>query len=187
VHFVVPHVIPRLTTAHPGLVVELLTSYRSADLVGREADVALRFFQTRRGDLVGRRIARFSTTVVASRAYARRVSGRGVGELDWIAVELAGVATPESTWLEAHVQRPPRLVCSSYQTQLAAVRAGLGASVAPRALTRLHRGFVEVDLSARPPMPKLELHVVTRRAIRDVPRVRALIDALVVELARFGD
>jgi DNA-binding transcriptional LysR family regulator len=187
VYFVVPHVIPQLRSAHPALTLELVTSYRSADLVGREADVALRFFQTERGDLVGRRIARFTTTIVGGRAYARRARGRGLGDLDWIAVELAGVATPESTWLEAHVRRPPALLCSSYQAQLAAIRAGLGVGVAPRALTKLDRGFVEVELSARPPMPRLDLHVVTRRAIRDVPRIRALIDALVVELAQFGD
>jgi DNA-binding transcriptional LysR family regulator len=187
VHFVIPHVLPSLRAAHEALTLELLTSYRAADLVGREADVALRFFATQRGDLVGRRIARFSTTLVGSRTYARRGRRLDLQDLDWIAVELAGVATPESAWLETHVKRPPVLLCSSYQSQLAAIRAGLGVGVAPRALTTLDRGFVEVEPSTRPPMPRLDLHVVTRRAIRDVPRVRAVIDALVQHLAPFGD
>jgi DNA-binding transcriptional LysR family regulator len=187
VHFVVPHVVPKLRATYPGLYLDLVTGYRAADLAGREADIALRFFQTERGDLVGRRIARFSTAILASRAYARRVRGRGLSELDWVAVELAGLATPESAWLEAHVKRPPVLVCSSYQTQLAAVRAGVGVGVGPLALTRLERGYVTVDLTAQPVMPRLDLHVVTRRAIRELPRIAAVMDALVRELGAFGD
>jgi DNA-binding transcriptional LysR family regulator len=187
VHFVIPHVLPKLKTTHPDLALDLVTSYAAADLVGREADVALRFFQTERGDLVGRRIAQFSTTLVASRTYARRVGRRPLDGLDWIAVELAGVASPESAWFGAHVRRSPVLVCSSYQSQVAAIRAGLGVGVAPRALTRLDPSFCELLPAACPPLPRLDLHVVTRRAIRDVPRIGAAIEVLSEELARFGD
>ncbi|MBL9025620.1 MAG: LysR family transcriptional regulator [Myxococcales bacterium] len=187
VHFVVPHVIPKLRAAHPGLSLDLVTGYRAADLASREADIALRFFQTERGDLVGKRIARFRTAILGSKAYARRVRNLSLAELDWIAVELAGLATPESAWLEAHVRRPPVLVCSSYQTQVAAIRSGLGVGIGPLALTKLERSYMAIDVRPRPEMPVLDLYVVTRRAIRDLPRIVAVLEALDATLGPLGD
>ena len=96
VHVVVPEVLPALRAAHPALAVDLLTSYRAADLVGHEADIALRFFQTPRGDLVGRRIARLTTAVLGARAHARRLRATPLAKLPWITIELSAVATPET-------------------------------------------------------------------------------------------
>ncbi|MCE9578850.1 MAG: LysR family transcriptional regulator [Deltaproteobacteria bacterium] len=185
VHVIVPRVLPALRTRYPGLHVDLLTGYGAADLVAREADVAIRFFQTERGELVGRRIAQLPTAILGARAQARRLRRRAVTELDWIAVELAGLATPESTWLAAHVGRPPVMVCSSYQVQLAAIRAGVGVGIGPRAFTTLDRAFVALD----PPgadLPALDLFVVTRRAIRTLPRIAAVIDAITDGVVALG-
>lgn len=177
VHVVIPRVLPRLRREHPALQIEFVTGYRAADLVGREADIALRFFQTERGDLVGRRVARWPTAVLASRRLAKRAKGLELRDLDWIAVELAGIATPESTWLGAHVERPPVLVCASYQVQLAAIRAGLGVGIGPRLIAELDRDFVVLERLGRD-LPVLDLHIVTRRAIRNLPRVAAVMGAL---------
>ena len=65
-------------------------------------------------------------------------------ELDWISVELVGVPTPESQWLAAHVARPPVMVCSTYQVQLAAIRAGLGVGVGPRVYATLDDDFEDL-------------------------------------------
>lgn len=177
VHVLIPRVLPRLRREHPALQIELVTGYRAADLVGREADIAVRFFQTERGDLVGRRVARWPTAVLASRRLAKRARALELRELDWIAVELAGIATPESTWLEVHVERPPVLVCASYQVQLAAIRAGLGVGIGPRLIAELDRDFVVLERLGRD-LPVLDLHIVTRRAIRNLPRVATVMGAL---------
>ena len=186
VHVVVPEVLPALRAAHPALAVDLLTSYRAADLVGHEADIALRFFQTPRGDLVGRRIARLTTAVLGARAHARRLRATPLAELPWITVELGAVATPEAAWLEAAVGRPPALVCTSYQVQRAAIRAGLGVGIGPAVYARMDPDFVALPL-ALPPMPALELYLVTRRAIRTLPRVVAVLDALAAALGKLDD
>jgi len=186
IHFVVPHVLPALRAAYPELVVDLVTGYRVVDLVGREADIALRFFQTERGDLVGRRIARFSTAVLASRAYARRARGLGLRELDWISVDLPGSPTPEAGWLSRHVSRPPTLICSSYEVQTAAIRAGLGVGIGARALVAIAPDFVALERESEP-LPVLDLFVVTRKALRSLPRVAAVLDALTSALAPLGD
>jgi DNA-binding transcriptional LysR family regulator len=182
ISFVIPKVLVPLRAEHPELMVDLITGYRAADLVGHEADVALRFFQTERGDLVGRRIARFETGVLSARRYAQANRRRPLRELDWITVALAGVATPESAWVAAHVAAPPRMICSSYQVQVAAIRAGLGVGIGPRVFARFNPEFVVLERGA-PPLPALDLFVVTRRAIRTLPRVVALIDALAAAFA----
>lgn len=173
IHFVIPKVLPRLRREHPELALDLVTGYRAADLVGREADVALRFFRTERGDLVGKRIARFATAVLASRSYARKARARPLRELDWIAVELPGLVAPETAWLEAQTGRAPVMVCSSYQVQVAAIRAGLGIGVGPHILAQLDRGFVALHREL-PALPRLDLFLVTRRSIRPLPRITAV-------------
>lgn len=182
IHFVIPKVLAPLRAQHPELMVDLVTGYRAADLVGHEADVALRFFQTERGDLVGRRIAQFETGVLCARSYAPAIRRRPLRDADWITIELAGVATPESAWVEANVAAPPRMICSSYQVQIAAIRAGLGVGIGPRVFASFDPEFVVLD-RAGPPLPTLDLFVVTRRAIRSLPRVVALIDALAAAFA----
>lgn len=185
VHFVLPRVIAPLRAEYPDLVIDVVTGYFAADLAAREADVALRFFQTPRGDLVGRRVGRFATAVLRTRAYAKAKRAKDVRDLDWVAVE-PGMATPESAWLEAHVDRDRVMICSSYQVQLAAIRAGLGVGIGPRALTRIERDFVAVELPGAP-LPVLDLHVVTRRAIRSLPRVAIVVDRLSQCFAGLGD
>ncbi len=181
VHVVVPRVLPALRARYPELAVDLITGYRAVDLAAREADLALRFFQTPRGDLVGRRVARVATAVLASRAHARRLRKLALPALPWIAVEPAGIATPESAWLEATIASPPALVCTSYQVQLAAIRAGLGVGVGPRVYASIDTDFVALD----PPglaLPDLDLYLVTRRAIRELPRIALVWDALAAAL-----
>jgi DNA-binding transcriptional LysR family regulator len=177
IHVVIPHVLPALRARHPELVVDLLTSYRAVDVAAHEADIALRFFQTPAGDLVGRRIGGITTAVLAARGQARRLRGRAVAELGWVTVEVPGLATPEAAWLAGHGAPPPVLVCSSYQVQLAAIRAGLGVGVGARVYASMDRGLVVLPVAAHP-LPTLDLYVVTRRGIRALPRIEVVMDAL---------
>jgi len=176
-HVIVPRVLPGLRAQCPDLCVDLVTGYAAADLVGREADIAVRFFQTARGDLVGRRVARLPTTVLGSRRNARTLRRTALEALPWISVELAGLSTPESQWLASRVPRAPVMVCTSYQVQLAAIRAGLGVGVGPRVYADLDPDFIALD-DPDNALPTLDVYVVTRRAIRTLPRVVAVIDAV---------
>jgi DNA-binding transcriptional LysR family regulator len=179
IHALVPEILPALTKAHPELTIELATSERAVDLAAREADIALRFFRGGRGDLVIQRVATVTTAVLAHRTLARSLRGVPTRSLPWIVVELPGIDTPEASWLRTH-GGPPRLVCTSYEVLLAAVRAGLGVGICPRAVLRTHRELVALD---EPPVgPPLEVFLVTRRAIRKQPRIAAVIDHLLATL-----
>ncbi|MBX3249376.1 MAG: LysR family transcriptional regulator [Myxococcales bacterium] len=179
IHVLVPEILPALAKAHPELTIELATGERAVDLAAREADIALRFFRGGRGDLVIQRVASIPTAILARRGLARRLRGRATEGLPWIVVEVPGLETPEAAWVRAH-GGPPRLVCTSYEVQLAAVRAGLGVGIAPRAVLRSHRELVALD--EHPPGPPLELFLVTRRAIRKQPRIAAVIELLLATL-----
>lgn len=176
VHFVVPRVLPELRSTHPEIAIKLLTSYDAANLVGQEADIALRFFQSSRGDLVGKRIATLPSAVLASRMYSKRARRKTLEELDWVFVELAGLNTPEEAWLRELKPSRPALVCTSYQVQLAAIRAGLGVGLGPSIYTTLDPQVVAIPNAVE--LPSLNVYLLTRRAIRRVPRVAVVMAAL---------
>lgn len=184
IHVLVPEVLPALRAAHPELRVELATSERAVDLASREADIALRFFRGGRGDLVAKKIAAIPTAVLAKRSLARRWRGRPADELPWIVVDVPELDTPEARWVRAHGGEA-QLTCTSYEVQLAAIRAGLGVGVVPRPMLRAHRELVALDHV--PPGPPLELFLVTRRAIRKQPRIAAVMALLEEKLTPLGE
>ncbi|WP_437315778.1 LysR family transcriptional regulator [Sorangium sp. So ce385] len=177
VHGVIPRVLPVLAERHPRVSLHLLTSYEAADLGHREAEIAVRFFRPRSGDLVAARVVTLPTVPIAHRKHAKK----GRDELDWIGVDLGRIPTVEEDYQKRHVRRAPKLVVSSYIAQLEAVRAGLGAAVLPRSVLDLDDGLVELDLGL-PAGPVLELWLVTPRSLRHVPRIAAVWDALEEQL-----
>ncbi len=184
IFFVIPRVLPRLRKQYPQLQLELITSYHAADLMGHEADIALRFFSMKRGDLVGKKLGKLPITVLCANSRRRTLRCKKKDELDWITVALDGVPSLETRWLEHFIQRPPSLVCTSYQVQLEAIRAGLGVGLAPRVLLKQRKEFAELpfpDLE----FPELELFLYTRKSIRRLPRIDVVMEALSEELSTF--
>ncbi len=185
-YFVIPHVLPKLRKEYPELRIDLLTSYHAADLMGHEADIALRFFRSERGDLVGKKLGTLSTAVLCHKNLARRYSCKELSELPWIVVELPGMAALETQWVQTTLSATPVLSCSSYHVQLAAIRARLGVGIGPRVVSHLDHDFAALDPRGVK-LPQLDLYLFTRRSIRKLPRVVAVFDALETELSRFVD
>lgn len=181
-HVVAPRVLPALLERHPELAIELVIGDAAVDLSRHEADVALRFFRTPRGELVGQRVARIERAPVVSQAARRRLRGVAPRDLPWITYVHPGFVAPEQAWLAALGAPRARLECTSVETQLALVRAGLGVAFAPRTLLEVMPDLCVLDGIDAPAFPPLELHVVTRAAIRRVPRVAAVYEALVAGL-----
>lgn len=181
IHFLVPRVLPELARTHPEIEIALPTGFAALDLANQEADVALRFFRSTRGDLVGRRLARLPLGVLAARALAKRLRGRQAAALPWVVVDLPGIDTPEDAWLAEHGGGRAALRCTSYEVQLAAIQAGLGVGLVPLAALPLHRDLVALE--GLPRGPVLEMHLVTRRAIRSLPRIVAVMDCIVARLS----
>lgn len=173
VHGVIPRVLPALAERHPRVSLHLLTSYEVADLGHREAEIAVRFFRPKSGDLVAARVVTLPTVPIAH----RRLSKKGRDELDWIGVDLGRTPTVEDDYQKRHVKKAPKLIVSSYVAQIEAVRAGLGAAVLPCSALDLDDDLVELDLGL-PAGPVLELWLVTPRGLRRVPRIAAVWSAL---------
>lgn len=178
---VIPRVLPVLRKKHPELTIELLTSYQTAELGHREAEMALRFYRPESGDLVATRVARMQTAFLAHKRHRNKKKS----ELDFIVVRLDGIPTVEESFLERHVGKSPVLVTSSYLAQVEAVRAGIGAALIPRSLLDFDRSLVELDLGV-PRGPELELWLVAPSSLRRVPRIDAVWSALEQELRFLG-
>ncbi|XXT25626.1 LysR substrate-binding domain-containing protein [Sorangium sp. So ce429] len=72
VHGVIPRVLPALAEKHPRVSLHLLTSYEVADLGHREAEIAVRIFRPKSGDLVAARIVTLPTVPIAHRKLSKK-------------------------------------------------------------------------------------------------------------------
>lgn len=180
---VIPHVLPRLLQRHPGLRVDLVVGNTAADLARREADIAVRFFLTPTGDLVTKRVARLETAVVATRALAKRLDGQPLSAWPFVTAWLPGGAVLEESWRAQHVTGDAPVTTNSFHAQLEAVRVGLGVAVLPvRLADELGLATLALPRGVKPP-PALDTYLVTPRALRKVPRVAAVFDALAEALS----
>jgi DNA-binding transcriptional LysR family regulator len=191
VQIMIPYVLPALRAQYPALQLDLIVDERAADLIQREADLALRFFRPTEGDLVAKRIAQLPTAALAHRSYAEG-RPRQAAAFDWIVMELGqapaggggGPVTSsfDSSFLAAHAPgTTPRMITTSHLVQIEAVRAGLGAAVLVRALRQLYPELIELELGL-PPGPVVEMWLVAPRTLAMVPRVRAVWDLLAQRL-----
>lgn len=165
-----------LLKQHPGLQLVLEPGEAVVDLNRREADLALRIVRPTRGDLVARKVDEVPWRPAASRELAAQLSSSQAPP--WIGWHrLQGV--PAAQWM-ARCRIEPVVRSDSMTSQIAAAQAGVGVALIPvQSIT--HYGLVEVAVSQpqAPPLPRDELYLVTHRALRNVPRIRAVWEALV--------
>lgn len=138
------------------------------------------------------RLAETSSVIAASPERIRTLGKlRELDEIEWITWgrELAGFG--DAKWVAANVD-PNRVVLrtSSMDAQLHAARSGLGALLIARAFfewTELAEVPLERSLAKRlPPLPIGSLWLVGHRALRDVPRVRAVWEFIVEKAQTFA-
>jgi DNA-binding transcriptional LysR family regulator len=188
--FIAPLLV-ELRARYPGLVVELDASIGYADLTRREADLALRSSRPTSGDLIAVRLAEASSVIAASPARIRALGKlTDLDAIEWITWcrDLAGFG--DAQWIAANVD-PARVVLrtSSMDAQLHAARRGLGALLIQRPFFEWV-DLAEVPLDRKlanrlPPLPVGSLWLVGHRALRDVPRVRAVWDFIVEQAKAF--
>ncbi|WP_431862310.1 LysR family transcriptional regulator [Azospirillum sp.] len=160
--------VPRLAAfrrRHPGIDLEVMTDPRSLSLARREADVAIRLARPEAGELVARRLAAIGYGLYAAEGAADAV----IGYDDSLA------HLPEMRWLARHAAGcRVAFRANSLSTQLAAARAGFGRALLPRWLAAAEPELR--PLAPPAPTPEREAWLVVHRDLRDVPRVRALLD-----------
>lgn len=176
-------------TLHPLVDFELLADNRSASLIQREADVAVRFVRPAQAQLASRRVASLGQGLYASRAYlARRPfhPGEALRGHDLIGFHASLSAMPEARWLEERAQGARfALRANRIDLLLPAVVAGLGLAVLPCYLADGEPELVRVrgprDVVMR------ELWLVLHRDSRRIGRIRAFVDHLTEKIEAQAD
>jgi len=174
-----PPVVRWLRERHPGLVVEVLASNRTVDLVQREADIAVRSVRPHHQALVFKRFPDLPLGVFMSPQRAAEVAPDAQpADVPWVQYAEELLHMPIAQWVERQRgTRPAALVSNSFLVLREAVRQGMGAMVLPR---------VQGELLGLQRVPQLEgdlkdatvpWYLVTLKALRTVPRVRAVMDA----------
>lgn len=184
---VLPPMLRSLRQAKPRIQVELALSNTNADLLRRDADVAVRMAAPTQAALVARRVGDVPLGLFASESYVA-TEGTPMTLSDLTEHALVG-ADRNRAFLEGQAAgglptRPSQytLRTDHDEVHLAAIRAGVGIGVCqvPLALRapKLVRVLPEVAFS-------LSVWVVMHEDLRGVRRVRAVFDHLVVELGRY--
>ncbi|MDJ0846793.1 MAG: LysR family transcriptional regulator [Myxococcota bacterium] len=183
VHFLTP-ALRDFSRSHPAIELQLDVRNRNANLLRREADIAVRLGRPRQPQLVARRVADLSLGIYGSRDYlARFPAPESVDDLerhamiafdDTIADTGVGRVAEDLLASGSVVFRSTSLLA-----QLAAIRAGLGLGMASDFIARDCPELVRVLPES---VHRLSLWMVTHPGLRRSARIRAVYDFLV---ARF--
>lgn len=182
---VLPVALSPLLAGHPGLAVELALSNSSADLLRREADLAIRMVRPSQGSLVARRLGPVPLGLFARRDYLER-AGRLAGPEDLAGHVLIGPDADPAALAGFGVfgdvlgRQALRLRTDSEAAQIASVRAGLGIGV-------MQAGVAARDPTLEPVLPDvvgwtLDAWLVLHDDLRRMPTIRLVADHLSREL-----
>lgn len=184
-------ILPSLVARHPRLRLVLDPAEAVLDLSRREADIALRTVRPSRGDLIVVKLLSVTWVVCAAPSLAKKVGAlRAWSDVPWVGWGERLAQAPPARWIAANVDEHAQIVRTDSMRLLLAVAAqGIGAvlvpapSVAPFGLVPLKLAKPLRDEAAR--LPNDDLFLVTHRALRDVPRVRAVWEAIVARAAEW--
>lgn len=181
---VLPPMLASLRAAHPRIVVELSLSDAAADLLDQEVDIAVRMTPPRQEALVARKVGAIPLGLFAHRDYLERrgmpASLNDLADHDIIGSDRARGDLQLAAALHPAFARERFVVrVDSHPAQLALARAGLGIAV-------VQRPVGSADPLLLPVLPEIEVAtlptwIVTHENLRDVPRVHAVFEHLVVE------
>lgn len=185
-------VLGALFDQHPRLRVELAPGEALVDLGRHEADIALRTVRPERGDLVVTRLAEARWQIYAAPRLASALGTLQAWEhARWIGWSERLAHVSPARWLASHAPGiEPVLRSESLRVQLAAIERGVGIGLVPSP-SASHHGLVPITLAASlrkdaDAWPIDELLLVTHRALRNVPRVRVVWDALLGARTEFS-
>jgi DNA-binding transcriptional LysR family regulator len=167
---------------YPEVQIDLMITDRRLDIEAGEADLAVRAgVALGDSDLVARKLAEFEFALYCSRDYAAR-KGRPATLADLRDHDLIGVdpsmdGLPGIAWMFQHAGGAAPVHRSNSMTNLVhAVRAGLGIAPLGCLLADADTHLLRCsDISD----DKADAWLVTRRELKDTPRMRAFIDFLV--------
>jgi DNA-binding transcriptional LysR family regulator len=186
---VLPAMLARLAEEEPGIQVEVVASNRVENLLGRDADIAIRMVEPTQSELVARKVTDIPLVACAARAYLDR-RGRptrleqlrdhdlvGFDRGEELIQGLAKLGLP-LTRKGFRLRSDNQIFCWE------AVRAGNGIGVAQLPLVR---GDPEIEIVLPDlKLPSLPVWLAMHADVRTSLRIRRLADFLFAELRRYS-
>ncbi|WP_437730206.1 LysR family transcriptional regulator [Sorangium sp. So ce1335] len=171
-----------LRRLYPGLLLEILSEARLVDVARREADIAVRGSKSSSPAVVHRALGRVPLGLYAAPSYverrlrAGRLKTADFERHDFVGYEgMPGQGT-KMTWLEAHGARRFVLRSNSHFALLEAALQGQGIALMSEPTVRSTAGLVRIEVDAE--LPSVPIFLAYHRELRNVPRVRLVLDAL---------
>ncbi len=176
-------VLAKLQLKHPEIYVDLKIESRAADLVQREADIALRMGRPTQLDLITRKLATVGFGFYASEAWVERhgtlASLQDLNDTPWI----RGAFNPQGNDLLQEFFATHSITCkmvmstNSPAAQIRAVQQGIGFGVLSHRWASRERGLVRLlpEVAAA----EIDLWLVTHEDLRHSARLRAVADHIV--------
>lgn len=185
-HFLLPPILARLRREEPGIRIDLVASDSSENLLFREADIALRMYRPDQLDMVTRHVCDLPLGVYAARGYLDRVGRPETPEaalaLDWVGYDRNEMMIRGMQAAGFPVSRDFfGLRTDDQAAHWHLVRAGGGLGVMQQAIGEADPAVERVlpDLA----LPRLPVWLTAHEALRPVPRVARVWEALTDALA----
>jgi DNA-binding transcriptional LysR family regulator len=185
--FALPPLLARMAKTHPQIQIELEAKNDVANLLEREADIAIRMTKPKQSGLIGRRMPDVATGFYVSKSLLSRMGPvRSIGDL----LRLRLIGYDKSDLIVAGARRAKIALkrdnfafrCDHQVACWQMAREGLGVSMVARfvgdadpAMTRILPSF---------PMTPMQMWLVARKDIKSMPRLRIVFDALAEGLRR---
>jgi DNA-binding transcriptional LysR family regulator len=168
---------------YPDLQINLVISDKMLDIESGEADLAIRSgIEMPISDLVARKICDYEFALYCNRDYASRrgvpASPAELADHDLVGADGAAGDLPGMRWMFSHGGGAAPATRSNSMTNLVhTVRAGLGVAPLPCLLADADPTLIRCS----EPIAEAQSHswIVTRRELKDTPRIRAFMDFLV--------
>lgn len=186
---VLPSILSDFRYQHPNIVIELTVSNQMADLLRRDADIAVRMVRPKQKALLARRAGKIALGFYAHRRYLERY-GYPEALQDLVHHTLIGFdrVSPSANFLEAAPIPVSRELfafrCDYDLAQLAALRSGFGIGIC-------HAGIAGRDPDLLPLLSKqfkveLEIWIVMHNELKRISRMRLMFDHLALNLAQYA-
>jgi DNA-binding transcriptional LysR family regulator len=177
-----PQIIAGIRAAEPEIVIELVASDDTRNLLYREADIAVRMYQPTQLDLVTRHLGELSLGMYASKSYvAKRGVPTGPDDLrrhDFVGYDSDTRIIDGFRDAGMPIDRDFFAVrCDDNIAYWELVRAGCGIGFAQRYMGDTDPDIVEVDMGF--PLPTLPVWLTAHQAMRQTPRIKRVWDLLV--------
>ena len=163
---------------YPSLQLRILADNRVNSLAAGEADIALRFQQPTRGELIAKRIYTERYGCFLSKELTFQP------DVPWLGLAGSLSQLREQMWAAQIFEgRTPRLLLEDFESLGKAVEAGLGIALLPLGVARELKGVVHIPFEAfgiedEEAIPTKKLWMVVHRSKQRLPKVRAVMEWL---------